>query len=104
MTMLSDSIKSLIHEYVYILDTKAIECHSNTRFDYVIGRKYVKIVDYDMRTGTHKSAHAFVDFDGNVYKAAGWNSPAKGIRYNLDTDLQKLSKIADIYTSYLYAR
>jgi hypothetical protein len=104
MVMLSDGIKSLIHQYTYILNTKAIECNSNTRFDYIIGRKYVKIYDYDQRTGTPRSAHAFVDFDGNVYKVARWDSPTKGIRYNLNTDMQKLSKVADIYTSYLYAR
>jgi len=105
MVMLSDGIKSLIHQYTYILNTKAIECNSNTRFDYVICRKYVKIYDYDQRTGTPRSAHAFVDFNGNVYKAANWDSPTKGIFIiNLNTDMQKLSKVADIYTSYLYAR
>lgn len=30
-----------------------------------------------------KSVHCFVDSEGNLFKAAGWNQPAKGIRGNI---------------------
>ena len=59
------------------------------------GKKYLKICD-------DGSVHAFVDADGNMYKAAGWNAPAKGIRFNIIKDLPKLLKIADYAGGYLY--
>ena len=63
-------------------------------YKYVIqkGRKYLKIVQqqyddmgpnpsYEYRNG---SVHAFIDRKtGDVYKPAGWNKPAKHVRYNL---------------------
>ena len=63
-------------------------------YKYVIqkGRKYLKIVQqqyddmgpnpsYKYRDG---SVHAFIDRKtGDVYKPAGWNKPAKHVRYNL---------------------
>jgi len=46
------------------------------------GRKYLKIVQSS--TGNDLSVHAFVDkITGQVYKAATWQTPAKGARYNL---------------------
>ena len=56
------------------------------------GRKYLKIVNqqfddmgpyatYEYRDG---SVHAFIDREtGDVYKPAGYNKPAKHVRYNL---------------------
>ena len=63
-------------------------------YKYVIkkGRKYLKIVQqqyddmgpnpsYKYRDG---SVHAFIDREtGDVYKPAGYNKPAKHVRYNL---------------------
>jgi len=46
------------------------------------GKKYLKIVQSS--TGNDRSVHAFVDkITGQVYKAATWQAPAKGARYNL---------------------
>jgi hypothetical protein len=64
------------------------------------GKKYDKIVVKTGRGG-HGSVYAFVDTDGNVYKAAGWSAPAKGIRYTSVADA--LVK-ADPYGSFLYKR
>jgi hypothetical protein len=65
------------------------------------GRKYLKIV---MTTSGNRSAHAFIDRDGNVYKAANWQSPAKGIRYNLLTDPETCYRNANWAGGYLYRR
>lgn len=41
------------------------------------GRKYIKIVD---NSNGSASVYGFIDFDGNIFKAASWKAPAKGIR------------------------
>ena len=62
------------------------------KFVTITGRKYIKIINrqYDdmgpYATHDYKdgSVHAFVDRKtGDVYKPAGWNKPAKHVRYNL---------------------
>jgi len=67
-------------------------------------RKYWRIV---MGDGPHRSVHAFVDpTTGDVYKAAGWKSPAKHVRYNLlddDSFADMLDKV-DPFGAYLYLR
>ena len=56
------------------------------------GRKYLKIINRqydDMGSNPRNeyrdgSVHAFIDRKtGDVYKPAGWNKPAKHVRYNL---------------------
>lgn len=68
-----------------------------------IGRKYLKIVMTD-GDGRNRSVHAFVDkVNGDLYKAASWNAPAKGVRFNLLTNYPKLTRGA--WTGgYLYMR
>lgn len=41
------------------------------------GRKYIKIVD---NSNGSASVYCFLDFDGNIFKAASWKAPAKHIR------------------------
>ena len=60
------------------------------------GKKYYKVI---VNTGQN-SVHAFIDEQMNVYKPAGCNAPAKGIRYNLITDIDKLIKILSIQSAY----
>jgi len=66
-----------------------------------MGKKYFKIVTDN---GTQRSVHCFVDLEGNVYKAAGWAAPAKGVRYNLYNveDVVTLRNVAGYHSSYLY--
>jgi len=67
-------------------------------------RKYHKII---MKDCNQNHVHLFVDKEtGDVYKAASFKSPAKGIRYNLldDTSREEMYKRADWAGSYLYAR
>jgi hypothetical protein len=63
---------------------------------YTIGKKYIKVI---ANTG-QKSVHAFIDADLNVYKPASWALPAKGVRYNLNNDLEKLIKIFSVPSAY----
>jgi predicted metal-dependent phosphoesterase TrpH len=73
-----------------------------SHFSMVDGRKYVKILTH-YNDGTSKSVHAFIDkTTGDLYKAASRNAPAKGVRYNLLTDLPRIEQTADVYGAYLY--
>ena len=74
-------------------------------YDFVIesGRKYHKIV----MVNNQRSVHAFVDKKtGEVYKPAGWKSPAKHVRYDLRLikDREYLLERADWAGGYLYMR
>jgi hypothetical protein len=79
---------------------------STLDYDFVIepGNKYLKIVCVN----NQKSVHAFVDKkNGNLYKAKSWKSPAKGVRFNLFTDIEKLREMGKTYGAmwaggYLY--
>lgn len=64
------------------------------------GRRYLRVVqvcDYQQR------AHCFIDRNtGDVYKAASWTQPAKGVRFNILKDLEVLRQRADYAGGYLY--
>lgn len=63
------------------------------------GVKYTRIVRQDNRPESGRSVFCFVDTDGNILKAAGWKTPAKGVRSTLATvDIAKV----DPYGSWLY--
>jgi len=67
------------------------------------GRKYHKIVM--ITDGGSRSVHAFVDKKtGEVYKAASFKSPAKGVRFDLRLieDREWLFKNCDWAGGYLY--
>ena len=67
------------------------------------GRKYHKII-METEAGS-RSVHAFVDKKtGDVYKAASFKAPAKGVRFNLlsITSREKCFERADWAGSYLY--
>lgn len=72
------------------------------RFVIESGRKYHKII---MEDGANRSVHAFVDKkSGDVYKAASWKAPAKGVRYNLVSkdNYEMLKARCDWSGGYLY--
>ena len=75
------------------------------KFSIDTGRKYHKIVQ--TCTDGSKSVHAFVDKKtGELYKAASWKAPAKGVRF----DLRIISQREDVLENcdwaggYLYQR
>jgi hypothetical protein len=68
------------------------------------GRKYHKII---MNANGSRSVHCFIDKKtGEVYKAASYQGPAKGVRFDLRLIEQRewLLEHADWAGSYLYAR
>ena len=75
-------------------------------YDFTIdtGRKYHKVI---MNAHGNRSVHAFIDKKtGEVYKAASWKAPAKGVRFNLliINSREECFQRADWAGSYLYAR
>jgi hypothetical protein len=68
------------------------------------GRKYCRVVMH--RAGVDRSVHAFIDAEGNVYKAEGWKKPAKHVRFNLFDDESFETMIANLdwAGSYLYIK
>ena len=65
--------------------------------EYTIGKKFAKVI---IKTG-QKSVHAFVDMNTlDLYKAESWNKPAKGIRFNLRNDADKLKQILQTQSAY----
>jgi hypothetical protein len=69
-------------------------------FSAMPGRKYDRIVRVS-EGSTQRMAFAFIDANGNVYKSAGWQGPAKGVRY---TNVKSALIDADRFGSFLYAR
>jgi len=100
--------EELACELCDILDArKSATEHFGYKFLIEPGRKYFKIIQYGTYDGEirhdGRSVHAFVNkTTGDLYKAASWAQPAKGARYNLFTDMEKLRAQADVYGSYLY--
>lgn len=87
----------LINDYFKGTDRK--EYNQDYTFQVEEGKKYLKLIS----VFGQRSVHAFVDKNtGDLYKAASWNAPAKGVRFNLLRDMEMLRKIATWHTGYLY--
>lgn len=87
----------------------ALKDNAPDGYDYIIesGRKYHKIIMVDSSVRKNRSVHAFVDKKtGEVYKSAGWKSPAKGVRYDLRLieEREWLLENADWAGGYLYVK
>lgn len=75
----------------------------DVEFYYKRGRKYLKIIMRD--AGGQQHVHAFVDRNnGEVFKPASWQAPAKGVRFNLllEQSREWLYEHADWAGGYLY--
>ena len=90
-----------------------IESGEDDRISFFIekGRKYYKVClrwkQVNRQFGDDISVHAFVDKNtGEVYKPAGWKSPAKHVRFDMsdDIDRARLYSICDWAGGYLYLR
>jgi len=85
-----------------IADLKNGQCDYDFTFE--SGRKYHKVI---MNANGSRSVHCFIDKKtGEVYKSASWQSPAKGVRYDLRIIEQRewLFQHADWSGGYLYAK
>ena len=84
--------KSKKESYKNAYGSREIKCQVSK------GRKYYKL------TFDH-SVHCFVDVkNGDVYKAASYNKPAKHVRYNLLTNPETCFAKCDWAGGYLYIR
>lgn len=63
-------------------------CHH--KFKFSVGKKFIKVIECDYRGG-EQAVWCFVDFDGNLYKAASWSAPASGIRGHVDKPIMNLA-------------
>lgn len=52
----------------------------------VRGPKNVKIVVQERGESNSRRVYCFLDYQGNIYKAASWKAPAKHIRGNIIAD------------------
>ena len=88
-------------------------------FTFIIGKRYLKVVVMEWKDDAQygrinaapagyvaASVHAFIDKKtGDVFKAAAWSAPAKGVRYNILTQTETLLKRAGNdggFGGYLY--
>lgn len=53
--------------------------YNQNKYTYKINKTNIKVIQCNYK-GVEESAFCFIDFDGNLYKTAGWNKAAKGIR------------------------
>ena len=89
------------------------------KFDYTVGKKYIKIFNlqwqdacdyYNRKEGYRQgSVTAFVDKEtGQVYKPASWRAPAKHVRYDMriirDREFLHNPKNTDWAGGHLYMR
>lgn len=73
----------------------------NRSFTASAGRRFDKVI---VTSYQNVSVYAFIERGTNdLYKAAGWAAPAKGIRYNGSELLNMAIEDADPYGSFLYA-
>ena len=116
----NQSLRTVIHTQAvtgtdpYLQErVRKIENEEDERISFFIekGRKYYKVCmktrQVNRQFGDDISVHAFVDKNtGEVYKPAGWKSPAKHVRFNMsdDIDRARLYSICDWAGGYLYLR
>lgn len=69
------------------------------------GRSWVKLVAESTKLNTVNSRRvfAFMDIEGNLWKAASWKAPQKNaLRYNANEVMTMAVQDADPYDSFLY--
>ena len=83
------------------------------KFTFVEGNKYLKVIMNDYNSITKKydgrGVHCFIDKNtGEVYKAASWKSPARGVRFDMriirERELLHNPSFVSWSGGYLYAR
>ena len=99
------TIDRFVDDYVEVLNNKT----DSYNFYIRRGRRFIKItqivVGRDGKNTDQLCVHSFVDKNtGLVFKAAGWNAPAKGARYDLldEASRKRCFANADPYGRYLY--
>lgn len=78
--------------------------HPEHEFTATAGRKFDKVTSGSRAHGS-ASVHAFVERDtGGLYKPAGYNARAKGVRHDISDPylIEATVQISDPYGGYLY--
>ena len=95
---------NFVEEWCEILESKFQSTYPTNhpvKYGFKINKKYTKIIRVD--SGGSSSVHAFVDNSNmDILKAATWNSPAKGARYNLAENFDRVLEVCDPHGGYLY--
>ena len=86
--------KALLDKWINDLNARNSEIGKT--FGYSEGGKYIKVT-YGYSGKNDGSVFAFVDADGNIYKPAGWKTPAKGVRARIDRNPPMTEK--DLYSA-----
>lgn len=78
-----NNIRAVYMSYMQKNFQKSIELGLIEEFSYTIGKRYAKIIR-KRPSDRYGVAHSFVDMTtGDIFKPAGANAPAKGIRGNI---------------------
>ena len=61
-------------------------CKANhTTLGWSEGPKWIRVWTTGLHRADSRSCYCFLDAEGNIYKAAGWDKPAKGVRGTIET-------------------
>lgn len=107
---MQDTVLENLKELCQVLEQRSTSVAMNRKFLIERGRKNYKVVAQEENSEGKvitRHVHCFVDMsNGNVYKAASWSGPAKGIRYNLvdPESFDQAIRFADPHGGYLYRR
>lgn len=103
-----DQYINFVEEWCEVLESKAFDRqhgpyskeNKTTYFWFKINKKYTKIIQTNHG---QDSVHAFVDNKTlDIYKASSWNAPAKGKRFNLLENFDRVLEICEPNGGYLY--
>jgi len=103
MTTITSEFTTKIEGFLAALQ-KLSDDHYAANFKHITGPvfsakynpSYVRIIRTET-FGSGRSVHCFIDYDGNILKAAGWKAPAKGIRGTLDDENFSVGKGVGVY-------
>lgn len=99
--MSTDNVKTPVEKFIEAIKAKFVaEGRDHYDFSIAKGRKFDKIVAQEKNGSSH--VYAFTDKDGNLYKAASWKAPAKGIRFEASVLLTSAVDAADPFGGFLY--
>ena len=100
MTYNDKTVMDALEKYCELLQQCVNQHKVDKKVSVTWGTKFYKVV-YEGQY--QNSVHSFVDRKtGDLYKAAGWAAPAKGVRGNIVTDLKSIAERMDPYGGYLY--
>lgn len=75
------ALQSHVDEYFKTNYPRTFNTELHPKYEFSEGKKWVKVIRKD---ASSRSVFCFIDPEtGDIYKPAGWNAPAKGIRSNI---------------------